>query len=70
MRCDDVALIQRLCVIAGTIMEDTSLDALSAVSSDAGERRDRLEHLVGAGTDVAALLKAAAILDQRLADLD
>ncbi|HEY0958270.1 MAG TPA: hypothetical protein VGE05_03245 [Novosphingobium sp.] len=68
MQPDNVALIQRLCVIAGTIMEDSSLDALSTVSQDPDKRRERLQHLVLAGADVAALFGAAAILDRRLRD--
>lgn len=70
MQPDNVALIQRLCVIAGTIMEDSSLDALSTVSVDPDQRRERLRYLVRAGTDVAVLLDAASILERRLKDLE
>ena len=62
---DRVALIQRLCVIAGTIMEDASIDAVSRLSSDPTERVRRLERLECAGHDIAALLSAATALNRR-----
>lgn len=59
---DHGQLIQRLCVLAGTIMEDASVDAVSIVSSHLVERGERLTRLHQAGSDIAALLAAAAVI--------
>ncbi len=63
---DDEDLVQRLCVVAGTIMEDASAGAVSTLGSDPRTRRRRVRQLRSAGADIALLLGAAAILERRL----
>ena len=65
MQPDLISLIQRLCVIAGTIMEDASVDAVSLISSDPAERARRLDQLARAASDIAVLAAAAAALNRR-----
>ena len=52
-------LIGRLCVMAGMIMEDASIGAISVV----GGRRDRVADLVHASYVIRALASAAHLLE-------
>jgi hypothetical protein len=54
-------LADRLCVIAGTIMEDHDLLAVSRVTTIEA-RAARLDALAIAGTDISKLVAAAEVL--------
>ena len=54
-------LADRLCTVAGMIMEDHNLLAVSIVSKDAA-RLSRLDTLTAAAEDMAALIAAARVL--------
>lgn len=66
MQSGQIDLIQRLCVAAGTIMEDANVEAVSLVSTDPAERQQRLKRLQQASAEIAALISAAAALDRHL----
>lgn len=66
MQLGQIDLIQRLCVAAGTIMEDANVEAVSLVSVNRAERQQRLKRLQQASADMAALISAAAALDRHL----
>jgi hypothetical protein len=59
-------LIERLCVAAGMVMEDTAEAALIASASVDAEQR--LALLLGAGANVTALATAAMVIKRRYAD--
>jgi predicted secreted protein len=52
-------------MLAGTIMEDVSVEAVSAFPGDRGVWRERLAGLKQASADIAALVAAAEVLDRR-----
>lgn len=54
-------LADRLCMVAGMIMEDNNLRAVSTPAS-AVARVEKLETLSNVGDDIAALMRAAQIL--------
>ena len=57
-------IIDRLCLLAGMIMEDVSLHAISKAAGNDGERRKRLASLKQAGADIGALLAAAEVVER------
>jgi hypothetical protein len=61
---DTQATIERLTVLAGTIMEDVSVEAVSSFILDADKRRKRIGLLKQAATDIATLLAAAEVVDR------
>lgn len=64
----DLELVQRLCVCAGAIMEDTSAEAVSILDEDPDLRRTRLAAMRQTALDIAALLCAAEVLNRRCGD--
>ena len=63
-------IIQSLCVTAGTIMEDASVDAVSTQPKEASTRSDRVRALAVAGHEIYFLLAAAEIMARRDDGLD
>lgn len=59
-------MLERLCVIIGIIMEDTSALALLATSPEA--TRHRIVVLEQAGRDIVVLSEAAAVIVRRCRD--
>jgi hypothetical protein len=55
-------LIARLCLEAGRIMEDTSVELALVLPTNRDDRADRLERVHRAGFDIAALAAAAQAL--------
>jgi ketosteroid isomerase-like protein len=62
---DTNELVQRLSTSAGIIMEDSSPDAVSRLSTDPVEVEARLAELEQAMRDAATLLQAAQVLARR-----
>jgi len=58
---DLLDLANRLCSIAGMIMEDSSLIAISSPKSSREQRR-QIENVAMAGEDIKALMAAAKVL--------
>ena len=58
-------LIIHLCLEAGRIMEDTSVELALTLPEEQQQRADRLERLHQAGTDIAALAATAQALHRR-----
>ena len=56
--------LARLCVTAGTLMEDHSPEAVSALNDHPEERSRKLAELRRVGADIAALLAAAEVLNR------
>ena len=66
---DEVAnLVQQLCVRAGMLMEDFSVDAVSILPTVTADRAAMLARLMSATGDVAALVAAAEVLERRFTD--
>ena len=61
-------LIARLCLEAGRIMEDTSVELALILPSDLDERTARLARLQIASPDIQALAAAAMTLHRRCLD--
>jgi hypothetical protein len=61
MGSDLFDLANRLCTVAGMIMEDSSLIAVRAPKSPQ-ERRRRIENVAVAGEDIKAFIAAAKVL--------
>jgi len=62
----DVAyLIGQLCLEAGRIMEDDSIEQALILPLDATDRAQRLDRLHQSGRDIAALAAAAQVLHRR-----
>ena len=66
MESSDGDLAQRLCVLAGMMMEDHSTAGVSLLSSDGVERRQTLRRLRRAGDEIAMLLAAAAVVNRHI----
>ena len=60
---DDADLIERLCTRAGMIMEDASVDALTLQNVPPDQRSVALAKLASAASQIAALVHAAASLN-------
>ena len=58
-------LVQQLCVRAGMLMEDFSVDAVSILPRLPGDRAAILAKLTSATRDMAALVAAAEVLERR-----
>jgi hypothetical protein len=58
-----LALADRLCTVAGMIMEDNNLIAIAAPKS-AEERQIQIQTVAVAGDDIAALMAAASVLSR------
>jgi hypothetical protein len=58
-------LITHLCLEAGRIMEDTSVELALTLPEGQQQRADRLGRLHQAGTDIVALAAAAQALHRR-----
>ena len=58
---DLLDLANRLCTVAGMIMEDRSLIAVSSPKSPE-ERRHQIDNVALAGDDIKALMTAAKVL--------
>ena len=58
---DLLDLANRLCTVAGMIMEDSSLIAVSSPTSPQ-ERRRQIENVALAGDDIKALMAATKVL--------
>jgi hypothetical protein len=58
-------LITHLCLEAGRIMEDSSVELALMHPDEQQQRTDRLERLHQAGTDIVALAAAAQALHRR-----
>ncbi len=61
-------LIDRLCSIAGTIMEDVS--ATAVVIDEATARGDKIRIILTASQDIAALAEAASVISRRRVSWD
>ena len=57
---DANALVDRLCELAGTIMEDISVTAVSVGKTE--DRATKIEAVRAAGADIAALGQAASTI--------
>jgi hypothetical protein len=61
-------LITQLCLEAGRIMEDTSVELALVLPKNRDDRADRLERVHRAAVDIAALAAAAQALHRRYDD--
>ncbi|ANY19610.1 hypothetical protein A6F68_01091 [Tsuneonella dongtanensis] len=61
----DAKLIERLCLEAGRLMEDTSVDLALAMPGHPRDRRAYLQRLRQTADDMADLLAAAEVLHRR-----
>lgn len=57
---DTKELIDRLCTLAGMILEDATAEALS-IDEDRGYLREKLQRVRNAAADVAVLADAAVV---------
>jgi hypothetical protein len=70
-RDDAVAdLVQQLCVRAGVLMEDFSVDAVSILPRASSDGEAMLVRLKSATSDMAALVAAAEVLERRFVESD
>lgn len=59
-------LVAYLCMEAGRIMEDTSVELALTLPEEQQQRTDRLDRLHQAGSDIVALAAAAQALHRRV----
>lgn len=67
---DTQTMIEQLTVLAGTIMEDSSVEAVSSLSFDANKRQEQVAMLSQAGADIATLLAAAEVVERYAREAD
>jgi len=59
---DMLDLVDRLCTVAGMIMEDHHLSAITTSKMDVTAKAECLADLAGAGQDIFTLIAAARVL--------
>lgn len=63
-------LVQSLCLEAGRLMEDASVQLAHALSTDRDERAAHLQQMLEAAADVYSLMNAADVLNRRASETE
>lgn len=63
-------VVQHLCLEAGRLMENASVQLAHTLPTDPDERAAHLEQMLKAAADVCSLMNAAEALNRRVSETD